>query len=222
MARTELYDDSCDALLKSRRAAEFRMAWNMTYQWRNQQLRRCHVARENQYRSLSPEIGVGRMKEEERGGKMERKSERKKSRRKEKQVREGNEWSNKKREGKEDGVRSYVKLSFLWPVGVSYRSIVIKITEREKIPRRSTLPDIGGLSLLVTPLQRIDEEDGGMMSWINRENGDIWSPDSRRKSHLSEASIVRSPLNFPPRFDWIRSIRTLPAGSGTITAHEYS
>lgn len=81
MARTELYEDSCGALLKSAHAAEFRTAWNMTNQWRNQQLRRSHVMGESI--SQPPEIRMRKKKKKERR-KDGRKSERKKGRRKEK------------------------------------------------------------------------------------------------------------------------------------------
>lgn len=77
MARTELYEDSCGALLKSARAAEFRTAWNMTNQWRNQQLRRSHVMGESI--SQLPEIKIRKKKKDRR------KSEREKDGRKEKQ-----------------------------------------------------------------------------------------------------------------------------------------
>lgn len=46
MARTELYEDSRGALLKSVRA-EFRTTWNMTNQWRNQRHIKTYVAGES-------------------------------------------------------------------------------------------------------------------------------------------------------------------------------
>lgn len=84
MVRTKLYEDSCGALLKSAGAAEFRMAWNMTNQWRNQQLRRSHITEE--LISWLPEIKIKesrrqrekRMEESQRGSKIQEKNNREK------------------------------------------------------------------------------------------------------------------------------------------------
>lgn len=68
MARTELYEDSRGALLKSVRA-EFRTTWNMTNQWRNQR----HIKtsrREGVSITSSSEI---KMRKKERKKKQEKK-----------------------------------------------------------------------------------------------------------------------------------------------------
>lgn len=71
MARTELYEDSRGALLKSVRA-EFRTTWNMTNQWRNQR----HIKtlrREGVSIISSPRLKEERRKNKKRKNKKEKK-----------------------------------------------------------------------------------------------------------------------------------------------------
>lgn len=121
MARTELYEDSRGALLKSVRAAEFCMAWNMTNQWRNQRPRRPHVARNSISETLEAEMKRGRKKTK---GREESKRERRK------EVRKGR---TKETDKQEKGIKSrkvgkLVKTSCC----ADYRRLLLKLWKEKE------------------------------------------------------------------------------------------